>query len=88
MKTIANLRTPENEEAYKDVKNSLEDLLFSQMYGISGAIHKAISLTWVMPETEKREAVREKLYKLSDEVSNLLDEEFDDYQTTEFENKA
>lgn len=66
--------------AYEGVKNGLEFAFNSQIYHASSALHQAIELLWLLPETEKREALREKLYSISDELNDTLDNELVEYK--------
>lgn len=75
-----------NSKAYKDVKNELEFAFNNQIFHASSELHQAINLLWLLPDTEKREALREKLYALTDELSKVLDTELEDYKK-EWENQ-
>lgn len=80
MYNIGHLRTEENKEQYNKVKDGIEFILHDTVYGVSSQIHRAIDLLWLLPETEKREALREKLYDLSKEYNEILNNEFEAYR--------
>jgi len=69
-----------NSKAYKDVKNELEFAFNNQIFHASSELHQALNLLWLLPDTEKREALREKLYTLTDELSKVLDTELVEYK--------
>lgn len=64
-------------------KDRIEGELISTIHGLahdgSSHLHDVISLLWLMPETEKREALRKKLYTLTDEINEMLHNELQDY---------
>lgn len=84
MYNIEHLRTEGNQQQFNKVKDSIEFILHDTVYGVSSQIHRAIDLLWLLPETEKREALREKLYELSQEYNEILNNEFETYKD-EFE---
>lgn len=67
-------------EAYNRVKEELEFIFNGKMYGVSSAIHDAISHLWLLPETPEREALREKLYEFSEEFMEILETEYQKFR--------
>lgn len=78
MNTINEIRG--NDNACKYVKKELELALHGELYDISNQIHKSISLIWLLPETDKRNALKDRLYDLSKEVGEMLDTELKNYK--------
>lgn len=86
MYNIEHLKTEENQQQFNRVKDGIEFILHDTVYGASSQIHRAIDLLWLLPETEKREALREKLYEISNEYNEMLEGEFETYKD-EFESR-
>lgn len=84
MYNINDLRTEENQEQFNKVKDGIEFILHDTVYGVSSQIHRSIDLLWLLPETEKREVLRKRLYDLSKEYNEILNNEFNSYKD-EFE---
>lgn len=72
-----------SEVAYNKVKDELGFILNERMYGVSSAIHDAITQLWLLPETPEREALRKRLYELSDEFHEILSDEYQNYKNKE-----
>ena len=68
------------EEAYKNIKKELEFHFHDQAYHASHALHEVIQVLWLLPETPAREALREKLYELSDSYDAIFDNELKEYE--------
>lgn len=72
-----------NTTAYDKVEHELRFILNDKMYEASSAIHSAITHLWLLPDTPEREALRERLYTISDEFEKILKNEYQNYTNTE-----
>lgn len=67
-------------EAYNRVNEELQNLAAHQLHNAYDSIHQAIQLIWLLPETPKREELREKVYSISDDFFKMLNEELVAYR--------
>lgn len=67
-------------EAYDRTNEELRNLAASQLHDVHRSMSQAISLVWLLPRTEKREKLREKLYEIYDEYYKFLNEELVAYR--------
>lgn len=67
-------------EAYNRVNEELSNMAACQLHDVHRCMSQAISLIWLLPKTEKREELREKLYEIYNEYYKFLNEELTAYR--------
>lgn len=77
----------QGEKPYTQIKSGIEELFFDSIHQASGNLYRTLDTLWLLPETPRREELRQKVGNLVEELHKILNEDVATYRKEEFEVK-